>query len=226
MKDWIAKSDPPHGSTVRADYQSSGRGQYGRMWLSAAGQNLLLSIHIDAEVVPEPHHFITMATGLGVIQSLQTYGIHNAKLKWPNDVYLENHKLAGILVEKVSAPHQKSSFVVGIGLNVKQQQWPADSGHPTYMEAYTEKPVDIEDLSESVRMAVLTSVTTPTADTISAFNQLLYARNHWCSFTLDDNAHEGILSHLDLNGHLHFYTDTRKWYVKAWEVRSLMRITR
>ncbi len=109
-----------HGSVVRALRQSSGRGQYGRPFASPSG-GLYFSLILQPNLEPQCLPLATLATGLACREVLLSETGLEALIKWPNDLYLHDRKIAGILCESVSTPDQLDSqpwIVVGVGVNV------------------------------------------------------------------------------------------------------------
>ena len=96
--------------------QTQGKGQYGRHWLSKKDASILLSIR---RVLPVSLGIngLSLVIGLAVLNVLQKYGVGQIKLKWPNDIYINNQKIAGILIEN-SIQGDQQSMVIGLGLNV------------------------------------------------------------------------------------------------------------
>lgn len=103
-------------SIVRADYQTGGKGRNGHVWDSNSGENLLMSIVLKDFKKPEDLHKLTQLTACSVAGLLDRFGI-TAKIKWPNDIYVDKQKICGILVEAMYQP-ELVGVVVGIGLNV------------------------------------------------------------------------------------------------------------
>lgn len=110
----------PAGTLLFAERQSAGRGQFQRPWASSEPLglwfSLLLRLEINDTTIPSLSAFAAVAT----VETLDSLGIHNARIKAPNDVYVEGRKIAGILVETRTGPHPFA--VVGIGLNVNHQR--------------------------------------------------------------------------------------------------------
>ncbi len=103
---------------VVADSQTSGRGRYGRKWESPPGENLYLSVSIKEKVKLHASGIMTLISSVSVCETLDAYGIAS-RIKWPNDVYVRNKKICGILNEVVPGRNGYISFLVlGIGLNV------------------------------------------------------------------------------------------------------------
>jgi BirA family transcriptional regulator, biotin operon repressor / biotin---[acetyl-CoA-carboxylase] ligase len=108
----LAAAGAPHGTVVTAAEQTGGRGRQGRVWLAPAGRALLCSV-----VVRDPPRLLPLATGVAVADTVGEIAgdPRRATVKWPNDVWLDGLKVAGILVE---GRPQEGWAVVGIGLNV------------------------------------------------------------------------------------------------------------
>lgn len=105
-----------HGTTITADWQAAGRGRQGRSWVAPAGSALLTSV-VLRPARPE-HRFAPLAAALAVAETCEQFGAQRVELKWPNDVWIDGRKVAGILVEaRPSASEADSWVVIGIGLN-------------------------------------------------------------------------------------------------------------
>ena len=99
-----------------AEHQRGGRGRRGKRWLSPAAANIYMSLAWQFELPASEIGVLPLAQGVAVIRALETIGIHNAWLKWPNDVLVDNRKIAGVLVETRNF-HGGCKLVIGIGLN-------------------------------------------------------------------------------------------------------------
>lgn len=122
---------------VSADAQSAGRGQMGNVWNSDACKNLLVSIMMRPMFLKVTTQFrLSQISALAVCATMQRYGIH-AQLKWPNDVYADRKKLAGILVELDYSGQCIEQAVVGIGLNVNQTEFCTMERVPVSMKMLT-----------------------------------------------------------------------------------------
>ncbi len=128
-KDYIAKSSPINGAVILADEQNAGRGQSGNVWISEANKNLTFSIvyHIPFLKATE-QFYLNMAISLGVSSMLQKIGnasSHPVCIKWPNDIYVGHHKIAGILIENTILGSNLGYSIIGIGLNINQTNFPS-----------------------------------------------------------------------------------------------------
>lgn len=100
-----------------AEYQSAGKGRKGREWVSTFGSNIYLSILWQFKNGYETINGLSLAVGVAVIDALQTCGIKGLGLKWPNDIYWQNKKLGGILIEVSGGGGNSCHAVIGLGLN-------------------------------------------------------------------------------------------------------------
>lgn len=100
------------------EFQASGRGRRGRTWVSPFGKNLTLSLGFVINGGVESLSGLSLIVGIAVARSLVSLGVENVGLKWPNDVYVDNKKIAGILIELSGEATTQWNVVCGIGLNV------------------------------------------------------------------------------------------------------------
>ncbi len=120
---------------VNAKHQTAGRGQRGNSWSSNAGENLLFSILVrPGETLAVAKQFnLSQAVALSLSSAMQRYGI-KAQLKWPNDIYVGKRKLAGILLELDYSGEFVEQAIIGIGINVNQEQFATMERIPVSMK--------------------------------------------------------------------------------------------
>ncbi len=114
----------PNFTTVTANYQTNGKGQRGAKWNSEAGKNLICSILVK-NVIDKPEHLfiLNVAVSLAIVQTLKQLTNLQFNIKWPNDILSENKKIGGILIENSLHYNNKITSIVGIGLNINQQNF-------------------------------------------------------------------------------------------------------
>ncbi|MEM8610225.1 MAG: biotin--[acetyl-CoA-carboxylase] ligase [Myxococcota bacterium] len=153
-----AADGAPDGHVVLADAQTRGRGAHGRQWVSPAGSDLYFSVVARPNVEAADTALVTLAVGLGVCDvaaALAAGG--DARVKWPNDVWLDGKKCAGILVESRTMGSKIDAVIVGVGLNVNRLEWPVElAGLATSLRA--ERPSDDPLDREQVFAQTLTSM--------------------------------------------------------------------
>jgi len=115
---------PPEGTTISADFQTAGRGQQGKHWLSRRGENINCSIILYPGFLRAQDQFLlNMAIALAVCAAASELSGAACALKWPNDVVYQHKKIAGILIENSWVGHRWQAAIVGIGLNLNQQDF-------------------------------------------------------------------------------------------------------
>ena len=140
------------GCAVVACRQTAGKGMGSNTWESAEGQNLTFSIAFDMSFLPAAMQFqLSKAVPLGILKALkESVPEKTFKIKWPNDIYCENHKIGGILINSTIKGTMMDVSIIGIGLNVNQlefQDWPT---HPASLRNLTGKTYDLEPLLHSI----------------------------------------------------------------------------
>jgi len=142
------------GTIIRAAYQSAGRGQTGNHWESEAGKNLLISIILYPEDLEVSDQFlISMMVSLGISDFLGGE-ISGCTIKWPNDIYVNNDKIAGILIENSIMENTILNSVAGIGLNINQRKFSTDTPNPASMSLITGIEYDPELCLSQLAMAI------------------------------------------------------------------------
>jgi BirA family biotin operon repressor/biotin-[acetyl-CoA-carboxylase] ligase len=118
------------GHVVLADHQTHGRGAHGRHWISPPGSDLYFSVVTHPAVEPASTALVTLAAGLGLRDAVASLVPDRSVLvKWPNDIWIERRKCAGILVETRTTGARIDAVIIGVGLNVNRMQWPPEIEH-------------------------------------------------------------------------------------------------
>ena len=117
-------------TTIVAEFQTAGRGQRGNTWESEAESNLLFSFVLHPTfLLAKQQFFISQVVALSIQEVLSNYA-DGFSIKWPNDIYWHNKKVAGILIENDLAGQTISRTIAGIGLNINQRQFVSDAPNP------------------------------------------------------------------------------------------------
>ena len=145
LSELLQQENLPEGTVVTADYQASGQGLGGTTWFSEPGKNLLMSVVFRPEFLPvKKIYIISKAIALAIKEFLAEEGIQ-AKIKWPNDIYVGNNKICGVLIENSLRGSIVIQSVCGIGLNINQLLFPPAIANPVSMKMITGKTYSIED---------------------------------------------------------------------------------
>ena len=142
----------PEGTVVRAGHQSRGKGQLGRSWKGAPGMNLYLSVLLYPRFLSLSKHFLfNMAIGLAQLDCLSRFLPEaDLRLKWPNDLLANDHKIAGTLIQNTWQQQKWKHSIVGIGLNVNQPAFPEDLPRATSMYKIAGKPFSLEQVMRTL----------------------------------------------------------------------------
>lgn len=149
-RELLAKSTPPEGTAIRAASQSAGRGQFGSTWESQPGKNLLISVILYPGWLPATAQFrLSEVTALALRETITEFlEPSTVRIKWPNDIYIDNRKTAGILIQNTIKSDVLVSSVVGIGLNVNQLDFPKSLPDATSMALAAGTAFDLERLTD------------------------------------------------------------------------------
>ena len=108
------------GTVILADEQTNGKGQRGSKWQSRPAENMIFSLYLDSANLSVKNQFIlTQFVSVSLVRSLLKFGL-NASIKWPNDIYVNGKKIAGVLIENQMSGMMLSGSIIGIGLNINQ----------------------------------------------------------------------------------------------------------
>lgn len=122
------------GTVILADEQYAGRGQREAEWLSQAGENLTFSIYLDSVNLSVDRQFVlTQLVSLSILDLCERLGM-KARIKWPNDIYCGDRKIAGVLIENQLQGDVVKSTIIGIGLNVNQHEFKGFKATSLFME--------------------------------------------------------------------------------------------
>jgi BirA family transcriptional regulator, biotin operon repressor / biotin---[acetyl-CoA-carboxylase] ligase len=134
----------PDLSVWFAEFQTAGRGQRGNKWESKSAENLTFSILFKPSNVLATNQFvISQVASLGIWKYLQSRGVHS-KIKWPNDIYVDDNKICGVLIENTLSNDILSASIVGIGLNLNQKEF-FGAPNPTSLSLILGKDLEIRD---------------------------------------------------------------------------------
>ncbi len=156
----------PHGTFVTASAQTAGRGQRGNTWESAPGANITMSVLLrPAGLHPGRQFIISQAVSLAIVEWLDPMlPGHKVSIKWPNDIYVGDSKICGILIENAITGTTITRCVAGMGLNVNQERFVSDAPNPVSLRQLTGLEYDVEALAASLAARVTELVDRALAD--------------------------------------------------------------
>lgn len=188
--DLLAKSNPNEGTVISTHNQTKGKGQIGRAWFSDEFKNISLSLILRPHFVPLADSFyLSMVLSLSIRDLVEeTTTSDNVRIKWPNDIYVENKKIAGILIQQNIFKKKIAACIMGVGLNVNQQFFPSDIPNPISIYNITGNKSDLKVIEAKILIRIQSYYTKLRNRDFSAIKRLylknLYKRGDLSSFEL------------------------------------------
>jgi BirA family biotin operon repressor/biotin-[acetyl-CoA-carboxylase] ligase len=157
---------------VRADLQTAGKGRNGRKWLANKGENLMFSLLIKDKKLIEKFKQLSVQSAYLVLKTLQKYGLKDLSIKWPNDVYVKDKKICGILLEAISR-QEIECLIIGIGINVNQSEFNGEYLiEPTSIKKELGKDIDLIELKDLLFESLSSELGYDHYDQISKYDYL------------------------------------------------------
>lgn len=142
---------------VSTKEQTAGKGQRGNTWSSETNKNIMMSLALVPGILATEQFSMNQAVSLGVIDFLSSFGIE-AKIKWPNDIYVNDKKITGILIENQIRGSEINQSIIGIGLNLNQTQFSIPNARPTSVAAELNCEVNLHSSIRACALAVVERV--------------------------------------------------------------------
>lgn len=183
---------------VVTDFQTSGKGQGKNVWESEDGKNLLFSIALDMSFLKAENQFIlTQIVSVTMINVLKKHlPEESLSIKWPNDIYFNDKKIAGILIKNEIKGIMMGTSIIGIGLNVNQTSFDKNLPNPISMKMITGKDYDLYELLSSISQQLSANSYQPTAN---SYIKHLYRYQQWALYE-----HEGQVKEMMITGYDRF----------------------
>ena len=202
---------------VSTDEQIAGKGMGSNGWESEVGKNLTFSLALDVSFLPAERQFLlSEAVALGLAHAVDCL-LPKEKLhiKWPNDIYYESQKLAGILINSTIKANRMDVSIIGIGLNVNQMQFQDWPTHPISLRQITGKEYDLQPLLAQIAESIYNKVEILKNgyDNIeAAYLQRLYRYRTWADYEVDGKILRLLMTGIDAFGRLMLVDEEDKTY--------------
>ena len=211
LKQLLSKQEIEECSVVIAEKQTSGRGQRGNSWESEPGKNLTFSIVLYPHHIPASRQFaLSQIISLGIIDILQKFG-PGFSIKWPNDIYWNEKKLVGILIENELTGHTFNTAIVGIGINVNQELFLSTAPNPISLKQITGKDIDRHTLLSDILNAIIKRYYHYEENNDKTLNdnymKFLFRNNGTYFFKTDNERFKASIKGIENDGHLILETE-------------------
>ena len=185
---------------VVADYQTAGKGCGTNSWESERGKNLTFSMLIHPTDIPASQQFrITEVVSVALCEVLEQY-IGDVSIKWPNDIYMGDKKICGVLIENRLQGNVIVDSIIGIGLNVNQTVFRSDAPNPVSLRQLLGREIDREALLHDFLETLETVSSSET--TYSAYRNKLFRMGKQAVFSDETGRFEGTIQDVETDGRL------------------------
>jgi len=202
----LNEQTPAEGTVITASYQESGKGQPGNSWESESGKNLIMSVILYPVMVRPADQFIISRMVSLAVYDLVSNHTRNASIKWPNDIYVRNDKIAGILIENSIMGDTLGSSVSGIGLNVNQVVFRSGAPNPVSLKQVTGTTHYLKAVKEEMMAALdrryAMVIRGEAASLESEYQRVLYRAGGWHRYSDDSGEFEGMIERVMADGML------------------------
>jgi len=208
----------PEGSLIYTDFQFTGKGQPGNAWESSKGKNLLFSMVLRPLHLPMEELFLlSQLVSVAIKKALDVY-TSNITVKWPNDIYWNDKKLAGILIENSLQGDKIKMVVVGVGLNVNQKIFESNAPNPVSLLQITGKRQNRKILLQLIYKNIMELYADIDPVNIrSVYSGSLYRKDGFHSFKDDTDCFRAKIAAIHPDGQLELEMETgerKEYYFK------------
>jgi len=195
------------GYGIRTGFQLHGRGQRGKQWESEKNSNILLSFVLRPQIEIKDQFRLSQVISLAIAEYINLHDIDQVKIKWPNDVYVGDKKISGILIQNFLNGDKIDKTIVGIGININQELFYSDAPNPTSLKMITGKEFDLDHeclrLLDCIGKNYKELYSVQKAKLENMYRFLLYRLNEKATFIdSDGKSFDGIIKGFDDNGKL------------------------
>ena len=206
------------GLVIYTDFQTSGKGQTGNSWESAPGENLLFSLLLRPVELPAVSQFlISMLVSAAVVEYLKQFS-SEITIKWPNDIYFQNKKLGGILIENTWQGAVVSTSIVGIGLNINQKDFKSNAPNPVSLLQITGIKHDRQVLLNGLLQQINKLYSSLDENKIVLrYHELLFRKEGYYTYRTDEEEFDARIDRVEKDGRLILVTrdgSVKEFYFK------------
>ncbi|WP_394341108.1 biotin--[acetyl-CoA-carboxylase] ligase [Pararcticibacter amylolyticus] len=224
----LSKSKPiPEGTVIMAEDQFAGRGQHNNTWTSEPGKNLTFSFVLYPVFLPASQQFLlNIAVSIAINDALTQIIGSACKIKWPNDVFYQDSKIGGVLIENTVAGNHLKSSIVGIGINVNQVEFADSIQNITSLKNITGNSFNIRDLMTGILEAIDHRYSelkeARNENHYGLYTGNLYRFNELHKFVIKGAVQNGRITGIDETGHLVLDIDGNQYHFGLKEIRYIL----
>tara|TARA_Y100000741_G_scaffold249554_1_gene191836 strand:+ start:1083 stop:1835 length:753 start_codon:yes stop_codon:yes gene_type:complete len=206
----LKKNKIREGDSVVTDYQRKGRGQRNNKWSSEKGSNILFSFLLSPNLIVSHQFYLHVIISNAIIESLKKINVVG-KIKWPNDIYVNNKKIAGILIESFISGKKVQNSIIGIGVNLNQKKFKGLNATSVFIEKkkITKKKTFIKILKESLETEYI-NLNLSLRKGIKKYKKLIYGMNEIKKFKSSSEIFNAKIIDVSQNGDIILNIDNKQ----------------
>jgi BirA family biotin operon repressor/biotin-[acetyl-CoA-carboxylase] ligase len=203
----VKKGVASHGNAVFALEQTKGKGRRGKQWNTSVGENITMSIVAEMQWLPVLQQFeLSAAVALGCYDFFSKHTLEVVRIKWPNDIFINDSKAGGILIENLIQGALWQWSVIGLGMNVNQVQFETYRLPPISLKQITGKDYDVLKMAEELCKLVLKRIDDLKKNNFSKmleeYNEKLYAKGQLVTLKKQNMVFQTAITGVSDAGHL------------------------
>lgn len=206
-----AKEEVGDKTAIMTEFQTHGRGQQTNTWQSNPGENILVSCFVKLKLVADQYFMLNILTSLAILRTLKSFGVE-AKIKWPNDIYYRDKKIAGILIENSLSNNIIEDTIIGAGMNINQKEFPEWIPNPVSLYEIKGSWQNREEFLHTYLNELNKGLNSLTSDAAEGFfqeyMQNLYRSNTWAVYRYKSTNFNGFIHGIMPDGRLILETES------------------
>ena len=206
---------------VTADYQTNGKGRRGNSWESKYGKNLLVSILINHDLNIEDQFKFSALISLSLRELISFYLDEEVFVKWPNDIIVDNRKIAGCIIENIVVEQKIKTSVIGMGININQLKFKKYFPEATSLAKIKNCEFDINQIKNKLLQLIEEFYLKIDDDIVKVYNKYLFKKNKSFDFMINEKKDEGVIVSVNNQGELLIRKNKKVKKVKVNQIKYL-----
>jgi len=221
--EYASRKTLPDFYTVSTSFQLKGTGQGENFWESEKNQNILMSTIINPNKLLAENAFqISRWASVSIINYLESKGINGLTIKWPNDIYVGNQKIAGILIQNAISGQLLNKSMIGIGLNINQLAFTSNAPNPVSLAQLTSTSYNVlQEINKLINhlQKYYQWITETPQLLIDTYHNLLYQKDEWHMYESQGKQFSGRIKGVDQFGQL--IIENKQKRVDVYDVKDI-----
>lgn len=221
------KGDIPEGSIIWVKNQTQGRGQSNKKWFSKPSKNLTFSMIFYPDFLPIEHQFALSKMVAVSVSNVIKKCCKNVSIKWPNDIYVNDSKICGILIENSLNKDKINICVMGIGLNINQTEFPKNIPNPTSLKLEKGKDFNLEEMLSFLQKELKKNYNALKKLKFKHFeapyDKILYKKNQLTEIKIKNQIVLANIEYVDSKGLLHTQINGQKQLFAVGDIEWIIK---